>query len=193
PGAFPILAFVVLFRLGEAMAGVMLPPFYRSLGFNRVQVALATGPISLSAVLVGAALGGWLVARLGTGRSLLLTGWVQTLCLAMYVLLAYSAGNHTVLLATSAVEAFTEGLADAAFITYLSGLCSREHTATQYALLSSVAALALHTVGGFSGFLAAAAGWKLFYSVTTFAAFPAMGVMIYLLRRYPPEPAATPA
>jgi PAT family beta-lactamase induction signal transducer AmpG len=42
-------------------------------------------------------------------------------------------------------------------------------------------------VGGLSGFLAAAAGWKLFYSLTTFAAFPAMGVMIYLLRRYPPE------
>jgi PAT family beta-lactamase induction signal transducer AmpG len=98
-----------------------------------------------------------------------------------------------VLLATSAVESFTEGLADAAFITYLSGLCAREHTATQYALLSSVAALALRTVGGLSGFLAAAAGWKLFYSLTTFAAFPAMGVMIYLLRRFPPEREPAPA
>ncbi|MDA8051545.1 MAG: MFS transporter [Rhodospirillales bacterium] len=192
PGAVPILAFVVLFRLGEAMAGVMLPPFYRALGFNRAAVALASGPVSLAAVLVGAALGGWLVARLGVGRALLFTGWVQTLCLAMYVLLAYSAGSHGVLLATSAVESFTEGLADAAFITYLSGLCSRAHTATQYALLSSVAALALRTVGGLSGFLAAAAGWKLFYSLTTFAAFPAMGVMIFLLRRFPPEPKPAP-
>ena len=187
PGAVPILAFIVLFRLGEAMAGVMLPPFYRSLGFDRAAVALAAGPVSLAAVLVGAALGGWLVAKIGVGRALLFTGWVQTLCLAMYVLLAYSAGDHRVLLSTSAVESFTEGLADAAFITYLSGLCSRAHTATQYALLSSVAALALRTVGGLSGFLAAAAGWKLFYSLTTFAAFPAMGVMIYLLRHYPPE------
>ncbi|MGH7120285.1 MAG: AmpG family muropeptide MFS transporter [Acetobacteraceae bacterium] len=190
PGAVPVLAFVVLFRLGEAMAGVMLPPFYRSLGFDRAAVALAAGPISLAAVLVGAALGGWLVARIGVGRALLFTGWVQTLCLAMYVLLAYSAGDHSVLMATSGVESFTEGLADAAFITYLSGLCSRAHTATQYALLSSVAALALRTVGGLSGFLAAAAGWKLFYSLTTFAAFPAMGVMIYLLHRYPPQEGA---
>lgn len=190
PGAVPILAFVVLFRLGEAMAGVMLPPFYRALGFDRAAVALASGPVSLAAVLAGAALGGWLVAKIGVGRALLFTGWVQTLCLAMYVLLAYSAGDHRVLIATSAVEAFTEGLADAAFITYLSGLCSRAHTATQYALLSSVAVLALRTVGGLSGFLAAAAGWKLFYSLTTFAAFPAMGVMIYLLRRYPPEESA---
>jgi MFS transporter, PAT family, beta-lactamase induction signal transducer AmpG len=193
PGAIPILSFVVLFRLGEAMAGVMLPPFYRALGFDRAAVALASGPVALAAVLAGAVLGGWLVARLGVGRALLVTGWVQTLCLAMYVLLAYSAGDHRVLLSTSAVEAFTEGLADAAFITYLSGLCSRTHTATQYALLSSVAALALRTVGGLSGFLAAAAGWKLFYTLTTFAAFPAMGVMIFLLRRYPPEPAAAPA
>ncbi len=193
PGAVPILAFVVLFRLGEAMAGVMLPPFYRALGFDRVAVALANGPVSLAAVLIGAVIGGWLVARIGTGRALLATGWVQTLCLAMYVLLAYSAGDHRVLLATSAVESFTEGLADAAFITYLSSLCSRAHTATQYALLSSVAALALRTVGGLSGFLAAAAGWKLFYSLTTLAAFPAMGVMIYLLRHYPPERQREPA
>ena len=187
PGAVPILSFVVLFRLGEAMAGTMLPPFYRALGFNRAAVALANGPVSLVAVLAGAAAGGWLVARLGVGRALLITGTAQTLAMGMYVALAYSAGNHAVLIGTSVIESATEGLADAAFITYLSGLCDPAHTATQYALLSSVAAVALRTVGGLSGFLAAALGWKLFYSATAFAALPAMGVMVYLLRYYPPR------
>jgi PAT family beta-lactamase induction signal transducer AmpG len=186
-GATAILAFIVLFRLGEALAGTMLPPFYRHLGYDRAQVALANGPVSLVAVLVGAAVGGWLVARIGTGRALLITGSFQTLCMGMYVLLSYSAGSHAVLILTAAVESGAEGLADAAFITYLSGLCDRRHTATQYALLSSVAALALRTVGGLSGFMAHALGWHAFYVMTALATLPSIAVMVYLLRRYPPR------
>jgi PAT family beta-lactamase induction signal transducer AmpG len=91
-----------------------------------------------------------------------------------------------VLYATVATEAFAEGMADAAFITYLSGLCSVAFTATQYALLSSLAAIALRTVGGLSGFLAAALGWTVFYAVCLFAAVPAMLVMLRILRRFPP-------
>ena len=193
PGAGLILAFVALFKLGEAMAGVMTAPFYRALGFDRAAIALATGPFSLTATFVGTALGGWLVARLGVGRALLWTGWVQTLAMAMYVALAYSAGEHHVLYATVVSEAFAEGMADAAFITYLSGLCATSFTATQYALLSSLAAIALRTVGGLSGFLAAATGWKLFYTLAMFAALPAMGLMVLLLRRYPPRERAAPA
>ena len=186
-GAGVILLFIVLFRLGEALAGTMLPPFYRHLGFNRAQVAIANGPISLAAVLIGAALGGWLVARIGTGRALLITGCFQTLCMGMYVLLSYSAGIHHMLMATAVVESFSEGLADAAFITYLSSLCSRAHTATQYALLSSIAALALRTVAGLSGFMAASLGWHAFYVVTALATLPSIAVMLYLLKHYPPE------
>ncbi|HSU05361.1 MAG TPA: MFS transporter [Acetobacteraceae bacterium] len=186
PGALTILGFVALFKLGEAMAGVMTAPFYTSLGFNRASIAVANGPFSLAATFAGTAIGGWLVARLGVGRALLCTGWVQTAAMGMYLLLATSAGEKHVLFATVVTEAFAEGMADAAFITYLSGLCSPAFTATQYALLSSLAAIALRTVGGLSGFLAQATGWSLFYALTMFAALPAMFLMLRLLRRYPP-------
>jgi len=186
PGAWQIIAFVALFKLGEAMAGVMTAPFYRSLGFDRSAIAVATGPFSLTATVAGIGLGGWLVARLGVGRALLWTGWVQTAAMAMYLLLASSAGEHHVLYATVITEAFAEGMADAAFITYLSGLCSVAFTATQYALLSSLAAIALRTVGGLSGFLAEGLGWTRFYALAMFAALPAMLLMLRLLRRYPP-------
>jgi MFS transporter, PAT family, beta-lactamase induction signal transducer AmpG len=191
PGAGLILAFVALFKLGEAMAGVMTAPFYKSLGFDRSAIAIATGPFSLTATFLGTALGGWLVARTGVGRALLWTGWVQTAAMAMYLLLASSAGEHHVLYATVMTEAFAEGLADAAFITYLSGLCSVAFTATQYALLSSLAAIALRTVGGLSGFLAEGLGWTRFYALAMFAALPAMLLMMLLLRRYPPAETAT--
>jgi MFS transporter, PAT family, beta-lactamase induction signal transducer AmpG len=189
PGALTILSFVALFKLGEAMAGVMTAPFYISLGFNRASIAVANGPYSLAATFVGTAIGGWLVARLGVGRALLATGWVQTLSMGMYLLLSVSAGERHILFATVVTEAFAEGMADAAFITYLSGLCSPAFTATQYALLSSLAAIALRTVGGLSGFLAQATGWTLFYGLAMFAALPAMLLMLRLLRRYPPREA----
>ncbi|MGA9868896.1 MAG: MFS transporter, partial [Acetobacteraceae bacterium] len=185
-GAGTILAFVALFKLGEAMAGVMTAPLYTHLGFNRAAIAVANGPFSLAATFAGTALGAWLVARLGVGRSLLLTGWVQTLAMGMYLWLAASAGNHHALFATVITEAFAEGMADAAFITYLSGLCSPAFTATQYALLSSLAAVALRTVGGLSGFLAQAVGWTEFYAIAMFAALPAMLLMLHILHRYPP-------
>jgi PAT family beta-lactamase induction signal transducer AmpG len=185
PGSIPILAFVALFKLGEAMAGIMTAPFYRALAFQRDTVA-ATGPFSLVATLLGISFGGYLVARIGVGRALLWTGGAQTVAMAMYVVLANSPANRSVLFSTVSVEAFAQGMADAAFLTYLSGLCSLQFTATHYALLSSVPALAIHTIGGVSGLLAADVGWTAFYSLCMFAALPAMGLMLFLLRRYPP-------
>jgi PAT family beta-lactamase induction signal transducer AmpG len=185
PGALMILAFVALFKLGEAMAGIMTAPFYRALGFDSTAIA-GTGPFSLGATLAGITFGGWLVARIGVGRALLWTGWAQTVAMAMYVLLARSPGDHAMLYATVSAEAFAQGMADAAFLTYLSGLCSLAFTATHYALLSSLPALAIHTIGGVSGLLAGALGWTSFYGLCMFAALPAMGLMVLLLRRYPP-------
>lgn len=181
-GAILILAFVALFKLGEAMAEIMTAPFYRALGFSRETIA-QTGWFSLGGTLAGISLGGWLVARLGTGRALLRTGWAQTLAMGMYLLLAVSAGEWHVLYGTVTTEAFAQGMADAAFITYLSGLCSREFTATHYALLSSLAAIAVHTIGGASGVLAESLGWVWFYALCMLAALPSMGLMMVLLRR----------
>jgi len=185
-GAIVIIAFIILFRLGEALAGVMLAPYYTYLGFNRAVIAVANGPISLAATLAGAALGGWLVARIGVGRALLVTGFFQTASLLMYPALGLFPHQAHMLVATSALESFAEGLADAAFLTYLSGLCNTAFTATQYALLSSLAPLALRTIGGLSGFIAAATGFIPFFIISTFAAFPAMALMLVILKFYPP-------
>lgn len=185
-GAGQILAFIMLFKLGEALAHTMATPFYRDMGFDRAQVALATGVPGLVASLLGAATGGWLVVRIGTGRALVLTGFVQMASMGLYFALAVSGGDTCILLAKVMLENFAEAMADAAFLTYLSALCSSAFTATQYALLSSLAAVGLRTVGGFSGVLAAALGWVPFYALTIFAAVPAMLVMLGLLRRFPP-------
>lgn len=187
PGAIPILLYVALFNLGEAMAGVMLAPFYRHLGFDRAAVATAIGPFSLFATMGGIGLGGWLVSRLGLARALIATGFFQMAAMGMYMWLSLAPGDHPVLYATVVVEAFAGGLATAAFLAYLSTLCSPLHTATQFALLTSIAPFASHTLGGFSGYLAARVGWTEFYAVSMLCSLPAMLLMLYILRRYPPR------
>ncbi len=189
-----ILAFVATFKLGEALAGVMTAPFYRSLGFTRLEVAGVASVFGLCATLAGALVGGYVVAKLGTARALIATGVLQMVSNLMYVALAEAGRSMPMLWAQVGVENFTDGLADAAFVTYLSMLTSRSFTATQYALLSSLAAVPLRTLAGTSGWLAEGLGWSGFFLLTTAAALPAMGIMLFLLKRLPPtEPAdATP-
>jgi PAT family beta-lactamase induction signal transducer AmpG len=186
PGAFLIIAFVGLYKLGEALAGIMTAPFYRALGFSREDVAAVSGVFGLFATLGGVAAGGVLVAAIGTGRALVVTGLGQMLSNLMYVALAEAGRSILVLWLQVGIENATDGLADAAFVAYLSGLTSTAFTATQYALLSSLAALPLRTIGGLSGYLAAAMGWTRFFLLTTAAALPGLAIMLVLLKLFPP-------
>jgi PAT family beta-lactamase induction signal transducer AmpG len=133
------------------------------------------------AALAGAAVGGYLVARLGAMRALILTGFVQMASMALYFALAVSGGDPTILVLKVLLEGFAEAMADAAFITFLSSLCAPGLTATQYALLSSIATLPLRTMGGFSGWAAQSLGWVPFYGLTIFAAVPAMLIMVAIV------------
>ena len=188
-----ILLFVVLFKLGEALAGVMTQPFYAQLGFTRLELAAINNVFGLLAILAGALAGGWLIRRLGIARALVLTGFGQMLSNLMYVALALSGHDLPLLWAQVGIENFTDGMADAAFLAYLSSLTNRAFSATQYALLSSLAAFATRTLGGASGFLAAWLAWPGFFLMTTLAALPAMSIMLWLLRRLPPREAPPPA
>ncbi len=184
---FAILAFVALFKLGEALAGIMVTPFYRSEGFTRDDVATVATAFGLAATLVGAVCGAWLVGRIGVGRALILTGLGQMLSNLMYLALVGGGRDMPMLFAQVGIENFTDGLADAAFLTYLSGLVNRSFSATQYALLSSLAAVPLRTLGASGGVLAGWLGWSWFFVLTTAAALPAMAIMLFLLRRLPPK------
>ena len=185
PHWLAILLFIGLFKLGEALAGVMTTPFYRALGFSREEVATIATVFGMLATFAGAMAGSWLVGRLGVRLALVITGLAQMLSNLMYVAL-YQAGHAMPMLWLQvAVESGTDGLADAAFLTWLSGLTNRSFTATQYALLSSLAAVPLRTLGASSGWLAEALGWPGFFLLTTAAALPALCIMLFLLRALP--------
>jgi PAT family beta-lactamase induction signal transducer AmpG len=105
----------------------------------------------------------------------------------MYLALVGGGRDMPMLFAQVGVESFTDGLADAAFLTYLASLVNRSFSATQYALLSSLAAVPLRSIGAAAGEMAKALGWSWFFLLTTLAALPAMAIMLFLLKRLPPR------
>lgn len=181
-GAWAILAFVLLFQLGTAFADSMAAPFYRSLGFDRNAVAIANTVPILLGVFAGSATGGLLVARFGTVRALIGAASLQMVSLLLYVALAMAGPHPWMLQLKVLAESFAEAMASTAFLSYLSGLCSISFTATQYALLSSLAPLAWRTLAGFSGVLAGALGWPRYFVGCALACLPAMLLLAWLNR-----------
>ena len=176
-GAVAVLAFVVLFRLGKVFADLQAASFYTyAVGFSKTAIGSAN-LYGWAGTLAGAALGAGVVLRLGTLRALLLTGTLQALSLGLYLALLATGPSEAALTAKIMLENAAGAMADMAFLTYVSGLCSRAYTATQYALLSSLAALAFHTLGGTSGYAAEALGWRSFYVLAVLASLPALALL----------------
>jgi MFS transporter, PAT family, beta-lactamase induction signal transducer AmpG len=179
--------FIVLYKFGDALAGAMANPLYVALGFTKVEVATVAKVFGVAATLVGVAVGGVFVARLGVFRALFICGALQAVSNLMYALLVLVGHNVTVLTISIGAENLTGGMASAAFVAYLSRLCSRDFTATQYALLSSLATVGLNVLAASGGYLAQHLGWIPFFVVSTAACMPALLLLLWLMRR--PEPA----
>ncbi|MEX2205285.1 MAG: MFS transporter [Myxococcota bacterium] len=172
PRWLTVLVFIVLYRFGDALAGGMSTAFYAQLGFTKLEIASVVKILGVIATMAGIALGGLVVFRIGTGRSLIVAGVLAALSNFVFVWLAYQGHDLGALTVAIFVENFTSGMVGAAFVAYLSALCNLEFTATQYALLSSLAATGRTVLAASGGWLAEQLGWPLFFALTALAAVP---------------------
>jgi PAT family beta-lactamase induction signal transducer AmpG len=178
-----ILVFVVGYKLGEAMAGVMATPLYISLGFSLDEIAAVSKLVGFFATVAGALIGGLVTARFGILRSLMLCGVLQSAGNLFYVLQAVGGHRIAYLAICVTAENLTGAMAGAALVGYLSSLCSPGFTATQYALLSSLAAVGRTLVASSSGLLAEALGWAPFFLLATVVTAPALLLLVWIARR----------
>jgi PAT family beta-lactamase induction signal transducer AmpG len=191
-----LLVFVVLYKFGDALAGSMATAFYVKLGFTKEEVASISKVFGVFATLAGVAAGGAVVYRWGIHKSLLVCGLLQMLSNLTYVAQAYAGHDVLMLTATIGAENFSGGMGSAAFVAYLSGLCNRAFTATQYALLSSLATVGRTTLAASGGWLAERLDWAPFFLLTTAAALPGLLLLFWMMRRFPTSdmvPGARPA
>ena len=178
-----ILIFILGYKLGEAMAGVMAMPLYVSLGFSLEQIAAVSKLVGFFATVVGALVGGVITARLGVLRALVVCGVLQSAGNLFYVLQAVGGHRLDYLALCVAAENLTGAMAGAALVAYLSDLCSPDFTATQYALLSSLAAVGRTMVASSGGVLADKFGWVRFFLLTTVVTIPALLLLVWIARR----------
>ncbi|HSZ23168.1 MAG TPA: AmpG family muropeptide MFS transporter [Candidatus Sulfotelmatobacter sp.] len=183
PRWLAIVIFIVGYKLGEALAGVMANPLYISLGFSLDQIAYVSKLVGFFATVAGALVGGVVATKLGVMRALILCGVLQSAGNLFYVLQAVGGHRLDYLALCVAAENFTGAMAGTALVAYLSDLCSPAFTATQYALLSSLAAVGRTMVASSGGVLADKLGWVPFFLLTTVATIPALLLLLWIARR----------
>ncbi len=205
-GAFAFLVCIVLYKLPDAFAGALLTPFLlQAMHYTTAEVGVVNKVIGLWLTIGGALVAGFVMLRIGLWWSLFVFGVLQAAsnlgfwwlavsgqgALPSIVLPAFDWGFVSLreatrvdggLLLAVALENITGGMGTAAFVAFLMALCNRRFSATQYALLSAFASVGRVWVGPVAGVLAQSIGWPTFFVITTLAALPALGLLVWLKR-----------
>lgn len=181
-GAFIILAFVLLHKIGDTMANLMLRNLLVELEFTKPEVAFYDVAVGQVALFIGIAVGGFLYARWGVAKSMLLSLVLMMISNLSFAVLAMIGHDVHFLAFTIGFENFASGVGGVIVVGYLSGLCNLAYTATQYALLSGAAAITGRFLTAPSGYLIDWVGFPVFYLITTAAAVPGIILFIFMIR-----------
>jgi MFS transporter, PAT family, beta-lactamase induction signal transducer AmpG len=178
------LAFVVLFKFTDALSGTMTAPFVIDLGFSRNEYAAIIKGVGLAATLIGGFAGGFVARAYSLPASLMIGGLLQAFANLAFSWQAVVGLNAAWLTFAIIAENFTSAIGTVIFVAYLSALCRNPlHTATQYALLTALAAFGRTYLSAGAGFIAAATGWVWFFAICALAGLPALVLLAWLQRR----------
>lgn len=182
PYCITILAFIFFYRMSDAYMGQMAYVFYDDLGFSKSQIAAASKIYGMIATIAGGFIGGIVMNKLGMFKGLFFCGILQSITNFIYVLQAQIGKQFAMLCTTIAFDNIAAGMATIAFVAYLSSLCNKKYTATQYALLSSLMTLSRDIFASTSGWLAASVNWEIFFILTVFMGLPGLLLLWRLAR-----------
>lgn len=188
PAALWILAFLLLYKLGDVAAGAVTTPYVLKMGYTKTELGSVVKLVGMLATIFGGILGGILMVRWSLRRSLFVFGFAQALVIPLFPLLQlkmhldgefWSISLSTWLLAgVVCVEYLGNALGTTAYTALMMALCDLRFTATQYALISSVMAITRYMVGGFTGTVAESLGWTAFFLLCTVMALPGMLILL---------------
>ena len=184
--AILILAFILLYKLGDTMASAITTPFYLDIGFSKTEIGAVVKLFGFWATLAGSLIGGVLMLRMGINRSLWIFGFLQAISTAGFALLAHIGYSVPVLSGVIAFENLTAGMGTAAYAAFMGSITNKRFTATQYALLSSLMGVPRVLASAPTGFMAKYMGWESFFVLCVLIAVPGM---LLLLKFAPWHPA----
>jgi PAT family beta-lactamase induction signal transducer AmpG len=188
-GAWLLLLLIVLYKLGDAFAGSLTTAFLiQGVGFTATDVGAINKALGLAATIVGALLGGAWMVQLGMYRALLGFGMLQAVTNLGFMLLAVVGKDYPLMVTAVALENLCGGMGTAAFVALLMSLCDKRFSATQYALLSALAAVGRVYVGPAAGLLVSALGWAPFFFLTFVIALPGIALLWLMRAQLAPAP-----
>ncbi len=175
-----ILAFILLYKIGDTMAGSMTAPFYVYLNYTKTEVGTVVKLFGFWAIMGGSLLGGIVMLRIGISRSLWIFGVLQAVSTAGFAVLSLIGHQVSALAAVIAFENLSAGMGTAAYAAFMASITNKKFTATQYALLTSLMGVPRVFASAGAGYLAEAEnmGWTGFFIFCTLIAIPGMLLLL---------------
>jgi len=182
-GAWTILLFILLYKVGDQMATDIVNLFYLELGFSKTQIGLIAKIFGFSAMIGGGLLGGLLLFKLGIYRSLWIFGLFQAVSTLAFSVLAHTGFSLSMLAGVVTLENLASGMAGASYAAYMASLCDKRYTATQYALFSSLIGVTRVVFVSGTGYMAKHLGWENFFVVCALLAIPGLLLLMRLRQK----------
>ena len=173
-----MLTFILLYKIGDTMAGAMTMPFYLDIGFSKTEIGAVVKLFGFWAIVAGSLMGGVMMIRLGINRSLWVFGFFQAISTACFALLARIGHSVPLLSGVIGFENLSSGMGTAAYIAFMASITNKKFTATQYALLSSLMGIPRVLAAAPTGFIAQDLGWEGFFIACTLMAIPGMLLLL---------------
>ena len=177
-GALWILAFILLYKVGDTMASAITTPFYLDIGFSKSEIGAVVKLFGFWATIAGGLAGGIMMIRLGINRSLWVFGFLQAASTACFALLARVGYSIPLLSSVIAFENLSSGMGTAAYAAFMASITNKRFTATQYALLTSLMGVPRVLAAAPTGFLAKNFGWEIFFISCALIAIPGMLLLL---------------
>jgi PAT family beta-lactamase induction signal transducer AmpG len=182
-GAWLVLAFILIHKIGDTLANLTLRPFFKELGFTKTEIAVYDVGIGWWALMIGIFVGGVVYARLGMKRAVFVSLLLMAVSNLSFAGLAVVGHDVWAMAAAVGFENFASGIGGVAVVAYFSALCDLRFTAAQFALISAAASVAGRVLTALSaGDLIKFVGFVDFYLLTTVAALPGIALYWWMLR-----------
>ncbi len=186
--AWLILAFILLYKIGDIMASAMTTPFYLDIGFSKTEIGAIAKLFGFWATIIGGLIGGVWMLKIGIHRALWIFGVLQAVSTAGFAVLALIGYSLPGLAAVIAFENLSGGMGTAAYVAFMASMTNRKFTATQYALLSSLMGIPRVLASAPTGLMAEHMGWVSFFVFCALIAVPGL----VLLNRFAPRQESGP-
>jgi MFS transporter, PAT family, beta-lactamase induction signal transducer AmpG len=190
-GAWVVLLFILLYKVGDSMAANMTTPFILDIGFSKTDMASVAKTFGMVATILGGIIGGAMMLKFNIKRSLIVFGILQAVSTLGFAILPSLDRTIASLAVVVAFENLASGMGTAAYAAYMASLTNKQFTATQYALLTALMGVPRVILSSPTGWMSKILGWEMFFVVCTLVALPGMLLLIAVFGRE--KPAQKPA